>query len=361
MTGAAGAAEAAGGALPAITGTESLDAYLRPVRRLLADEVTEVCINRPGEAWTESTAGWQRHELPELSFQHLRQLATLTAHSAGQGISEAAPLVSVALPTGERVQVIVPPAVESDTVSFTIRKPSQVRYSMDDYSDAGFFDDVVIERPGLLEHEVQLLELLHARRFREFFLLAVRSRQTMLVSGATGSGKTTFMKTLVDAVPPQERIITIEDTPELTIHNQPNHVRLFYSKGDRGKASLSAGDLVQASMRMKPDRLFPAELRDAAAYHFLMAANTGHPGSISSIHANNEQEALPRMAYLAAEATAASTTSHEALLKRIVQTIDVVVHIGRVGGKRRVTGIRYDPERNLAAANRAPAASRPRE
>ncbi len=333
---------------PVLTGTESLDAYLRPVRRLLADDVTEVCINRPGEAWSESSTGWLRHEMPELTFQYLRQLATLTAHSAGQGINEAAPIVSVALPTGERVQVVIPPAAEAGTVSFTFRKPSQVRYSMDDYRESGFFDDVVVVRSGLLDHEVQLLELLRARRIQEFFTLAVRKKQTILVSGATGSGKTTFMKTLVDAVPPEARIITIEDTPELTIHNQPNHVRLFYAKGDRGTAKLTAGDLVQASMRMKPDRLFPAELRDEAAYHFLMAANTGHPGSISSIHANSEFEALPRMAYLAAEAAAARTTTYDALFDRIVQTIDIVVHIGRINGKRRITGINYDPERKRA-------------
>lgn len=329
-------------------GTESLEAYLRPVRRLLTDDVTEVCINRPGEAWTESHAGWLRHVMPELTYSHLRQLATLTAHSSGQGINDSAPIVSVALPTGERVQVIISPAAEVGTVSFTIRKPSQTRYSMDDYDKAGFFRDVVIEHGGLRDFEVQLLELLRARQLKEFFTLAVKKKQTILISGATGSGKTTFMKTLVDAVPPEERIITIEDTPELTLHHQPNHVRLFYTKGDRGIAKLTAGDLVQASMRMKPDRLFPAELRDEAAYHFLMAANTGHPGSISSIHANNELEALPRMADLAAEAAAAKSTTHEALLKRIVQTIDIVAHVGKVDGERRITGINYDPERKRA-------------
>lgn len=342
---------AGGRDLPVMSGTESLEAYLRPIRGLLADDVTELCINRPGEAWTESNAGWQRHALPELTFQHLRQLATLTAHAAGQGINDAAPIVSVALPTGERVQVVIPPAAESGTVSFTIRKPSQVRYSMDDYRVSGFFDDVVVVRSGLLDHEAELLELLRARRIQEFFTLAVRSRQTILVSGATGSGKTTFMKALVDAVPPEERVITIEDTPELTIHNQPNHVRLFYSKGDRGMAKLTAGDLVQASMRMKPDRLFPAELRDEAAYHFLMAANTGHPGSISSIHANNELEALPRMADLAAEAAASQTTTRKTLLNRIEHTIDIVAHLGKVDGKRRITGISYDPEGKRGAVS----------
>lgn len=325
-------------------GTESLEAFLQPIRGLLEEDITEVCINRPGEAWTESRGGWTRHELPVLSFSHLRQLALLSAHAAGQAINEAAPIVSVALPTGERVQTIIPPACEAGTVSMTIRKPGNSRFTMDDYEASGFFEDVVIKDDKLQEYEVKLLELLNQRRFREFFIMGVEKKLTMLVSGATGSGKTTFMKALVDVVPHEERLITIEDTPELSL-SQPNHVRLFYTKGDQGVAKLRAGDLVQACMRMKPDRIFPAELRDEAAYHFLLAANTGHPGSITSIHANNEIEAIPRMAALAAEADAARTTSIAQLEQRIRDTIDVVAHVGKVNGKRRITGIYYDPER----------------
>lgn len=329
-------------------GFESLDTFMRQVRPLLTGDVTEVCINRPGEAWTESFGGWTCHDLPNMDYAALRTLAKLIAHSSKQAINEQSPVASVALPSHERVQIIVPPACESGTVSLTIRKPGEHRFTMDDYDEAGFFDEIVVQDNRLRDYEEKLLDLLDRRLFRQFFELAVLKKMTMLVSGATGSGKTTFMKTLVDCVPHDERIITIEDTPELTIR-QPNHVRLFYSKGGQGQTALTAGDLVQACMRMKPDRIFPAELRDEAAYHFLLAANTGHPGSITSIHANNEVEAIPRMADLAAEAPAARTTTKEALVRRIYDTIDVVAHIGKVNGKRRITGIYYDPNKKRAA------------
>lgn len=334
--------------VPIAPGTESLEAFLQPLRGLLADDVTEVCVNRPGEAWTEASDGWRRHEIPQLTFAHLRQLASLTAHAASQAINDASPVVSVALPTGERVQVIVPPACEPGTVSFTIRKPSSTRFSMDDYDRSGFFQHIVIGQTGLLDFEEQLLEHLAARRFKEFFALAVRKKQTIIVSGATGSGKTTFMKALVDEIPAEERLITVEDTPELSLEHQPNHVRLFYSKGGQSLARLTAGELVESGMRMKPDRLILAELRDQACYYFLEAANTGHPGSISSLHANNEQAAIGRMVTLARKAPEAKSMSDQALRELVLETIDVIVQVGRAGSQRAITGIYYDPRRKRA-------------
>lgn len=340
--------DVSGNVLRIAPGTESLEAYLRPVRRLLADDVTEVCINKPGEAWTEATTGWVRHDMPELTFSHLQQLARLITYAAVQAVDESNPMASVALPTGERVQVMVPPATEAGTVSITIRKPSSTRFSLDDYQASGFFDHIVIVQTGMYDYEHQLLAHIEAREFREFFKLAVLKRQTILVSGATGSGKTTFMKTLVDLIPPEERIVTIEDTPELNLVNQPNHVRLFYSKGGQGIAKMTAAELVEASMRMKPDRLLPAELRDQAAYYFLEAANTGHPGSISSLHANNELAAIGRVMTLARKAPEAKTMTDEALRDLVLDSIDIVVQVGRAGNLRAITGIYYDPKRKRA-------------
>lgn len=325
-------------------GTEALETYLRGIRPLLAGEVTEVCINRAGEAWTESRGGWHRHDMPTLTYSNLRQLAKLIANATSQSISEVTPIISAALPSGERVQAVIPPACESGTVSLTLRKPGANRFSLIDYEGMGFFEDVVLRKPGLEDFEVRLLELREARRFREFFELAVRNKQTILVTGATGSGKTTFMKALVDLVPEEERLITIEDVHELSL-KQPNRVHLFYSKGGQGVAKVTAGGLLEACMRMKPDRIFPAELRDEAAYTFLIACNTGHPGSITSMHCNSETEAVPRFAALAAEAEAARTTPMELLQRRISDTIDIVAHVGKVNGQRRITGIAYDPER----------------
>lgn len=340
----------------AMPGTESLEAYLRPLRAILAGEITELVVNRPGEVWTESSTGWERLEVPELTYPHLRQLATLIAHTTGKGINDRNPRVSAALPTGERVEALIPPACESGTVSLTIRKPSMTRFTMDDYEAMGFFSHWQLapasiklddEHPHLLEHELQLVEHLRQRNLRAFLELAVTTRQTILVSGATGSGKTTFMKALVDLIPPDERLITIEDTPELSIHQQPNRVHLFYTKGG-GEGDLSAGDLVSAAMRMKPDRILPAEVRDDAAYFFLEAANTGHPGSITSLHANSAVAAISRMITLARKAQEAKGMGDDTLKEMVLSTIDLTLQVSKVPGGRAITDIYYDPTRKSA-------------
>ncbi len=326
----------------------ALDTFMRPLRELLSEDVTELCVNKPGEAWLETAKGWERRDVRGLGYEHLKQIANLAANASAQHISEKSPLLSCALPGGERMQVVTPPACSAGTVSLTIRRPSTCRFSLGDYDRAGFFDHVVVSRDGLRDYEVELQAMLRERRLRAFFELAVAKRLTVLVSGATGSGKTTFMKALVDAIPGAERLITIEDTPELSLVNQPNHVRLFYSKGGQGVAKLSSADLVGASMRMKPDRILPAELRDEAAYAFLEAANTGHPGSISSIHANTERAAVGRMVMLARKAPEAAAMSDTALRELVLDTIDVVVQVGRAGTLRAITGVYYDPERKAA-------------
>lgn len=327
----------------AIAGTESLEAYLRPLRSILSGEITELVINRPGEVWTESSRGWERIAAPELTYPHLRQLASLVAHATQQKVDEVMPRVSASLPTGERVEAIIPPAAESGTVSFTIRKPSHVRFTMDDYEAAGSFDQVVVNEKGLSDEQKALVQYLAEGSIRKFLELAVLSRQTILVSGATASGKTTIMKTLVDLIPPHERLITIEDTPELSLR-QPNHVRLFYSSNSNNSLSkMTPGDLVRACMRMKPDRILPAELRDEAAYYFLAACNTGHPGSITSVHSNSARDALDRVATLARECDKASRMSDETLFNMVRKTIDVVIQFAKVGNRRLITGIYYDP------------------
>lgn len=344
------------GTVRAMPGTESLEAYLRPLREILAGEITELVVNRPFEVWTESSTGWQCVEAPELTYMHLRQLATLIAHTTGKGISERNPRVSAALHTGERAEVLIPPACESGTVSLTIRKPSQTRFTMDDYEAMGFFSHwklapasikLDVEHANLLEHELELVEHLRQGNLRAFMELAVTTRQTILVSGATGSGKTTFMKALVDLIPADERLITIEDTPELSIHHQPNRVHLFYTKGG-GDGDMTAGDLVSAAMRMKPDRILPAEVRDDAAYFFLEAANTGHPGSITSLHANSAVAAIGRMITLARKAEEAKGMSDATLKEMVLSTIDITLQVSKVQGGRAITDIYYDPTRKSA-------------
>ncbi|MBV6855861.1 P-type DNA transfer ATPase VirB11 [Xanthomonas campestris pv. mirabilis] len=326
----------------------ALEHYLTPVRRFLDLDVTEVCINRPGEVWTESIHGWERHDVPELTFSALQMLSNLSANATGQEISARNPVISAHLPSQERMQIVMPPATTPGCVSMTIRKPSVRRFTMDTYAAQGFFDTVTVQQGGIRDHEVELKNLLKANEIRRFLEVAVKSRATILVSGATGSGKTSFMKMLVDMIASEERLITVEDTPELSLENQPNHVRLFYSKGGRGASAVKAGDLIESAMRMKPERILLAEVRDDAAYYFIGAANTGHPGSITSVHANSERDAFGRMAYLLRGAEAAKSMGDDVTRQLILQTVDVVVHIGKINGKRAVTGIYYEPERKYS-------------
>lgn len=322
----------------------ALEQFLQPIRRHLAAEITELAINRPGEFWTESTRGWERHVDQDLTYEKLQYLATLCANAAKQKFGRGDPLLSTALPSGERVQLVVPPATSAGCVSITIRKPGATRLSMAQYRESGFFDHAMVEPLGLQDHQRQLKELLARHALPEFFALAVASRQTIVVSGATGSGKTTFMKALADLIDAGERLVTVEDTAELEI-TQPNHVRLFYAKGGQGTSNVTAGALVEAAMRMKPDRVLLAEVRDESAYYFLEAANTGHPGSITSVHANSESAAFGRLRMLARKAPEAAGMADAALNDLVASTVDIVVQVGKVDGKRAITGIFYDPER----------------
>ena len=229
--GAPAATAPAGGELSA------LDLTLRALRPLLADpEVTELCINRPREIFIETHAGWRREEVPFADFDWCRRLAKLIANVTRQRVDESAPLLSASLPSGERVQIVLPPATTLGCVAITIRRPADTVWSIDELARRGVFG--ATRRAGVAgdEAEEELRRLHAAQAYAAFLRLAVRARKNVVVSGATGSGKTTWTKALIREIPRDERLITIEDARELVLEEHPNHVRLFYSKDDQGLA-----------------------------------------------------------------------------------------------------------------------------
>jgi type IV secretory pathway ATPase VirB11/archaellum biosynthesis ATPase len=200
--------------------------FLRPLRRLLdLPGVLEVCVNRPNEILVETIRGWQILQSELLSEERCLSLATAVATYSDQQINQERPLLAATLPSGERVQFVIPPAVTRGTVSITIRKPSELIRGLDDFEREGLFErTTIVSRTAdskLLPFEHELADLKHRGRYAEFLRLAVQKHQTIVVSGKTGSGKTTFMKGLVEEVPRHERLITIEDTAELTLPNHP--------------------------------------------------------------------------------------------------------------------------------------------
>jgi len=316
---------------------------------MASPEVTEICINRPGELWIETRAGWERIEAPTLNFERARQFCTAVVNESntGQRITDTDPVVSLTFPTGQRAQFVIPPACDAEKVSITIRLPSKHTKTLVQYDQDGFFDQIIEQTDVVSDHDRELLELRAQRNYAEFFKRAVLYKKNVVVSGATGSGKTTFMKALVNHIPDDERLVTIEDARELFI-SQPNAVHLLYSKGGQSASNVTAKSCMEACLRMKPDRIILAELRGDESFYFIRNCASGHPGSITSCHAGSTSQTWDQLA-LMVKASAEGSGLEFAVIKRLLMmTIDIVVHIKAHAGRRYLTGIDYDPRRGFS-------------
>ena len=312
-------------------------------------DVTEICINKPGEIYLETRQGWQRIDVPSLNFERARQFCTAVVNESntGQRITDTDPVVSLTFPTGQRAQFVIPPACDAGKVSITIRLPSKHTKSLQQYQEDGFFDQILEQGHVLSDHDRELLELKYSRNYAEFFKKAVQYKKNIVVSGATGSGKTTFMKSLVNHIPGEERLVTIEDARELFI-TQPNAVHLLYSKGGQSTSNVTAKSCMEACLRMKPDRIILAELRGDESFYFIRNCASGHPGSITSCHAGSTTQTWDQLA-LMVKASAEGAGLEFAIIKRLLMmTIDILVHIKAHAGQRSITGIDFNPERTFA-------------
>ena len=314
-----------------------LIAGLLPIFEL--EGLTEIAINHPYLVWYDRGNGWESEKLPNLSFELCMQIARSLSVYAGLTIpiSDENPIASVILPDGERGQIAVPPATENGIVSMTFRKPSTARFSLNSYQSSGRFDAVKqmsISDTGLTKQQHELLELKESGDFERFFSLAVKSHLNILLVGGTGSGKTTVMKAMVDEYPTDSRLFTVEDVHELNLPNHPNHLHLFYKHG-----GLTPKKIIEACMRMKPDHVLLAELRGDEAWTYLEMLNTGHEGSITTIHANNCHSAPARLAGLVKQSEVGQTLDYDHIMRTIKTSIDVIAFFKHT----HLTEIFYDP------------------
>ncbi|MBS0393033.1 MAG: P-type DNA transfer ATPase VirB11 [Proteobacteria bacterium] len=315
----------------------SLDHFSRPLRVLLDDpSVTELCIQKPGEVYVERSGGWFRSPAPWVTCAWARHFARLVATATEQRVSPESPLLSAAMPTGERVQVVLPPATWRDRVVIAIRRPSRHVWSLDELGQNGIFDDCRAVGGGSGVPNSVLTSTFAAGDWRAFLAAAVRQRLNILVAGATGSGKTTLTKALIDEIPTEERLISIEDAAELAFPRHGNSVRLFYSKDDQGRSRVAPKQLLEASLRLRPDRILLAELRGEEAYYFLRNVSSGHPGSITSIHAGSAALAFEQLALLVKESAAGRELAISDIHRLMHAIVDVVVYCVREGPLRRV-------------------------
>jgi len=329
--------DATGGAADAAS---SLDHYSRPLRSLLDDpSVTELCVQQPGEVFLERADGWSRIAAPWATGAWAQHFARLVATATEQRINPEAPLLSAALPSGERVQLVLPPATWRGRVVIAIRRPSSELWSLTELAGQGIFGACRAVDVQSAANNATLAGHYRAGDWRAFLAEAVRSRLNVLVAGATGSGKTTLTKALIGEIPGHERLISIEDAAELAFRHHGNAVRLFYSKDDQGLARVTPKQLLEASLRLRPDRILLAELRGEEAYYYLRNVSSGHPGSITSIHAGSATLAFEQLALLVKESPAGREMALADIHRLLHAVVDVVVHCSRDGGTRRVSEI----------------------
>lgn len=259
----------------------------------------------------------------------VKQIAAVSA----QGINREHPLLSASLSDGTRVQAVIPPATRGE-IALAFRKHVSVGMGLDDYRASGAVAGTRIvtadqksQTPMQVTDDADVITMLRD---------AVRNKRNILVSGGTSSGKTTFVNALLQEILADERLILIEDTPELQVDHQ-NMVGLIAARSELGEAEVTAEDLLIASLRMRPDRIILGEIRGCEAVTFLRAVNTGHPGSISTIHADSPERAIDQLALLVMES--GTRMGWDDVVRYVRNSLDFVVQLHRSNGARSVSSM----------------------
>ena len=336
--------------LPLARGGAALRTHLKPLQPWLdAPGVTEISVNRAREIWIarQGQQYMERHALDELTQEVLLELARQVATSTEQEVGREKPLLSAELPNGYRIQFVLPPAAGREVV-LSIRKPAVLDLSLEDYEGSGAFEHT--NRIGRDEEEGERgLRAAYAKRdFGNFLRLAIRTRKNILISAGTDTGKTTLLNALLKEISPHERLVVIEDTRELR-PPQGNAVRLFYSRGDQGLARVSAQDLCEATLRLRPDRILLGELRGKEAFTYLRTINSGHPGSITTIHSDSPRLAFEQLALMVMQGF--PNIDKTLVIEYVRSIIPIVIQGRRAAGRRFISEIYYaDAERPVPSS-----------
>ncbi|MEX0646072.1 MAG: P-type DNA transfer ATPase VirB11, partial [Parvularculaceae bacterium] len=310
-----------------------LTAFLQPFAPWLNDRsVAEILVNRPGEAWIETTGGaMARIAAPAITDTQIQRLASQIARFNAQAINREHPLLAATLPSGERVQIAGPPATRRHW-AMAIRRHVVADLGLEHFAGPKGFADVEICRDKKLsEIDAALSQLLDRRDIETFVNLAVKSRKTMLISGGTSTGKTSLLNALLRLAPPNERLIAVEETAEMRLEHA-NAVGLIAVKGEMGEARIGVEDLLTAALRIRPDRIILGEIRGTEAATFLRAINTGHPGSISTIHADSPHGAFEQLALMILQAGMPLSRAETISYARSI--IEIVIQLDRRNGRR---------------------------
>jgi pilus assembly protein CpaF len=309
-----------------INGFEMILPFLKPIEHLILDDsISEVMVNGSERVFIERNGFLERVPNVALSERALMVAVKNIARRLGDDISESKPILDSRLPDGSRVAVVIPPC-SLGGVTLTIRRFNTRHFQMEDLITAGTLDRAVA---NLLEDYVL-------------------TRKNILISGGTGTGKSTLLSILGKFIPPEDRTLVIEDTAEIHLVQQ-NLVRFEARREQNGLAAVSIRDLLKASLRHRPDRILLGEIRGGEAFDLLQLLNTGHSGTLSTIHANSARQGLAR--FTSCVLQSGVDLPYRAVKINIADSLNVVVHIERRPGRRYVSEILeingYDPDTDL--------------
>ena len=281
------------------------------------DDINEICFNGGNKIWWEDIrSDWHCEESKDFDDKVAYSFATSCASAMKQVFNDSTkPILSGTLPGGERIQIVSSPVTKARYVSITIRKPSRVRYTIEDYIKNGILNDVLAEKIGSM----------------------VKEGKNIVICGETGSGKTTFMKTLIDFIPIEDRLITIEDVEEIRFFNHKNFVQLFYPSEAKPGDSINSAVLLKSCLRMKPSRILLAEIRGGETYDFINVISSGHNGSMTSCHAGSVSSCKDRIVMMAMQNTEARALGKDMLMDIVDKIIDVIVVLKKVNKRRMIT------------------------
>jgi len=293
---------------------ETILPFLRPIEHLILDpDISEIMVNAGSRIFIEKHGELTPVPGITISEQALCAAVKNIARRLGDDISEAKPILDSRLPDGSRVAAVLPPC-SIDGITLTIRKFNTRHFTIADLIQNGTL----------------------SANAAEFLRERVGNRQNILISGGTGTGKTTLLNILADFIPDQERILLIEDTAELNIRKN-NLVRFETRREQTGMPAVTIRDLLKAALRHRPDRIIVGEVRGGEAFDLLQALNTGHSGSLCTLHANSARQAIARFADCVLQSGV--ELPHRAVRSNIANAVDLLLHIARVRGKRELVEV----------------------
>ncbi|MCK8537992.1 P-type DNA transfer ATPase VirB11 [Yersinia ruckeri] len=303
--------------------------------------LTEIAINRPGEIHTKIKGQWQMHDTP-VTLRQCYAFARALASWNEDNIDDTSPILSATLNSGERVQTIIPPACERNTVSITLRNPSFKQKTHQSWIDAGFYNRITGKEKAESKDD-ELSRYYNSGDIAYFIEKAVEYGKTIFIAGETGSGKTTYMKTLLHYIPPYLRLTTIEDNPEIRFYHHANYVHLFYSADAGNDAIVTPGRLIRANYRMNPDRILLAEIRGREAWDALKIIGSGHEGLITSIHAGSPEECIEGIIDRSYENPDCKNIPFNMLLRKVLKSVDIIINVNINRGIHRIGDVYFKP------------------